>query len=140
MCRAFTAAVYGVRHGVYALVGETYSHERWTFVILYEAVKISLFRWAVAGRDFLLFDSYAQWQARQNHLLELQRALAGIATSALGAQLRPHFFFNALNTISAWMHLDVARADRLLARLGDLLRASLQPGGQEPVPLGKSCV
>ncbi len=33
------------------------------------------------------------------------------------------------------MHLDVARADRLLARLGDLLRASLQPAGQELVPL-----
>ncbi len=33
------------------------------------------------------------------------------------------------------MHLDVARADRLLTRLGDLLRASLQPAGQTLVPL-----
>src|SRR5262245_8172003 len=29
----FIGAVYGVRHAVYALVGQTYSHEAWQFVI-----------------------------------------------------------------------------------------------------------
>ncbi len=41
------------------------------------------------------------------------------------ARLQPHFLFNTLNTISAFMHSDVDRADRLLTQLADLLRASL---------------
>ena len=130
----FIGAVYGVRHWVYSLVGESYRHEPWAFVIPYEAAKFSLFMGLWLGVIFS-FDSFARWQSRQQHLLALQRALSDARLSQLGAQLRPHFFFNALNTISALMHLDVARADRLLARLGDLLRASLAPGDRDLVPL-----
>ena len=85
---AFVLVVYGVRHGVYALVGESYRHEAWAYVIPYEAVKIVLFAGLWLGVIFS-FDSYAQWQARQNRLLELQRALAESRLSALSAQLRP---------------------------------------------------
>ena len=49
----------------------------------------------------------------------------------LKAQLRAHFFFNSLNTISALMHVDAPRADRLLTRLADLLRATLQWSDKE---------
>lgn len=55
--------------------------------------------------------------------LEAQLALAQF--QALRAQLHPHFLFNSLNTISALMHKDVARADRVLARLGELLRLAI---------------
>jgi LytS/YehU family sensor histidine kinase len=72
-----------------------------------------------------------QWQAQRRRFLELQKTLAEAQLAQLKSQLRPHFFFNALNTISALMHVDVARADRLLARLADLLRVSLQSGDQE---------
>jgi LytS/YehU family sensor histidine kinase len=61
--------------------------------------------------------------------------LAEAQLSQLKAQLRPHFFFNALNTISALMHVDVERADRMLARLGDLLRVSLQINDREMTAL-----
>ena len=44
---------------------------------------------------------------------------------ALVGQLNPHFLFNALNTISAVMYIDLARTDRLLADLGQVLRAGL---------------
>ncbi len=133
---AFVIVVYGIRHGVYALLGETYRHEPWAFVVPYEAVKLSLFIGLWLGVIFS-FDSFAHWRTQQQHLLTLQRALAESRLAALSAQLRPHFFFNVLNTISALMHLDVARADRLLTRLGDLLRASLQPQGQDLVPLAE---
>ncbi|MEJ1964869.1 MAG: histidine kinase [Gammaproteobacteria bacterium] len=130
----FVPVVYGVRHAVYALVGDTYTHESWAFVIPYEAIKLSLFIGLWLGVIFS-FDSFVRWQAQQQRLLELQRALLESRLSQLSSQLRPHFFFNALNTISALMHIDVARADRLLARLGDLLRASLEPTGQNQLPL-----
>jgi LytS/YehU family sensor histidine kinase len=53
----------------------------------------------------------------------------------LQAQLRPHFLFNTLNTVSSLMQIDIARADRVLTRLGDLLRASLSAGKTSTVPL-----
>ena len=49
----------------------------------------------------------------------------------LKAQLRPHFLFNALNTISSIMQIDVSRADRLLTRLAELLRATLRTDQEE---------
>ncbi len=44
---------------------------------------------------------------------------------SLIGQLNPHFLFNSLHTISAFIHKDQDRADELVMRLGDLLRRSL---------------
>ena len=118
----FIASVYAIRHGVYALLGETYKHESWSFVLVYESIKLVLFFGLWLGLIFG-FDSFAQAQEQRQRLLALQKSLAEAQLAQLKAQLRPHFFFNALNTISALMHVDVPRADRLLARLGDLLRS-----------------
>lgn len=131
---SFIGFVYALRHGVYALVGDSYEHESWLFILVYESLKLVLFSGLWLGIIFG-FDSFEQWQAQRRHLLELQKTLAEAQLSQLKAQLRPHFLFNALNTISALMHVDVERADRLLARLGDLLRTSLQPQDQEMTSL-----
>ncbi|MBG9985723.1 sensor histidine kinase [Facklamia sp. DSM 111018] len=45
---------------------------------------------------------------------------------SLQAQVNPHFFFNAINTISAIMRFDTEKARRLLLKLSDYFRASLQ--------------
>jgi two-component system LytT family sensor kinase len=52
-------------------------------------------------------------------------------------QLQPHFLFNTLNAISALIHEDADAADRMLARLGDLLRMTLEGGEQAEVPLSQ---
>jgi LytS/YehU family sensor histidine kinase len=54
-----------------------------------------------------------------------EKALVESRLALLQAQLRPHFLFNTLNTVSSLMQIDIGRADRVLTRLGDLLRASL---------------
>jgi hypothetical protein len=126
----FVVGIYAIRLGVYAFTSETYEHWPWAYVFVYEGFKVVMFTGLWLGIIFG-FDSFDQWQAQRRRLLELQRTLAEAQLSQLKAQLRPHFFFNALNTISALMHVDVERADRLLARLGDLLRASLQSSDQE---------
>ena len=105
-------------------------------LVPYEGAKLLLFTGLWLGVIFG-FDSFARWHAQQRHLLDLERALAESAPRSLSLQLRRTFFFNALNTISALMHMDVARADRLLVRLADLLRASLQSGDRELVPLAE---
>ena len=130
----FVVLVYGARHGVYTLLGETYRHESWAFVFPYEAIKLGLFACLWLGVIFS-FDSYTHVQEQQRRVLMMQRSLSEARLSQLAAQLRPHFFFNVLNTISALMHLDVARADSLLTRLGDLLRGSLESTAQQFVPL-----
>jgi two-component sensor histidine kinase len=130
----FIAAVYAFRHWVYGLVGAVYEHEPWSFVIIYESIKLALFAGLWLGILFG-FSSFEQWRRERSQLASLQRSLAEAHLAQLKAQLRPHFLFNALNTISALMHVDAERADRLLARLSELLRASLQSGDRERISL-----
>src|SRR4029079_13460186 len=54
---------------------------------------------------------------------------------ALKMQLHPHFLFNTLNSISALLDEDVDAADQMLARLGDLLRMTLENSGAQEVTL-----
>lgn len=60
----------------------------------------------------------------------LQGQLAEARLHALSAQLQPHFLFNTLHAISALVREDPSRAERLLARLSDLLRDSLRDFSQ----------
>ncbi|OOG60358.1 hypothetical protein B0E48_02575 [Rhodanobacter sp. C03] len=129
-------AVYTIRHGVYAAVGRTYEHPGWGFVFVYESIKLTIFAGLWLGILFGI-DSYAQWQLQRHHLLQTQKALTEAQLAQLQGQLRPHFLFNALNTVSALMHTDVARADRLVAALGDLLRISLRSNEHEMTPLAE---
>lgn len=129
-------AVYSIRHGVYAAVGRTYEHPGWSFVFVYESFKITYIAGLWLGVLFGI-DSYEQWQLQWRSLLQTQKALAEAQLAQLQGQLRPHFLFNALNTVSALMHTDVARADRLVAALGDLLRVSLRSNEHEMTPLAE---
>jgi hypothetical protein len=125
----FVTVVYGLRHGVYALTGEAYEHAPWPHLFVYESVKLTLFAALWLAIIFGLA-SFGQWRAERERLLALQKSLAESQLAQLKAQLQPHFLFNALNTISALMQTDVERADRLLTRLADLLRASLAVGSR----------
>ena len=51
----------------------------------------------------------------------------------LKAQLEPHFLFNTLHSIAELMHHDVEAADRMLTRLSELLRATLEWGGRQEI-------
>jgi signal transduction histidine kinase len=54
---------------------------------------------------------------------------------ALKMQLHPHFLFNSLHSISALIHTDPDAADRMIARLGDFLRMTLDSSAVQEVPL-----
>jgi hypothetical protein len=136
VCITWIAAVYTIRHGVYAAVGRTYEHPGWGFVLVYESLKITYFSGLWLGIVFGI-DSHGQWQLQWRRLLQTQKALGEAQLAQLKGQLRPHFLFNALNTVSALMHTDVARADRLVATLGDLLRISLRSNENEMTPLAE---
>jgi hypothetical protein len=133
---SWITVVYPIRQGVYAVMGRTYEHSGWGFVIVYEGFKLTIFTGLWLGILFGI-DSYGQWQFQRHRLLQTQKALAEAQLAQLQGQLRPHFLFNALNTVSALMHTDVARADRLVAALGDLLRISLRSTDNEMTPLAE---
>ena len=76
-------------------------------------------------------DLYYRYRERERRALQLETQLTRAQLEALKNQLHPHFLFNTLNTISALLHRDVEAADRVVSRLGDLLRLSLQGGEQE---------
>lgn len=123
----FVATVFPFRHAVYALAGEVYEHRELPNLLFYEGVKLLLYAGLWLGIIFGL-KSFASWRDERERLLALQKHLAESQLAQLKAQLQPHFLFNALNTISSLMQVDVERADRLLTQLADLLRATLHAG------------
>src|SRR6186713_515980 len=130
----FIVAIYGIRHGVYALTSQIYEHESWSYIFFYESVKLVLFAGLWLGIIFGL-ESFARWRKEREQLLTLQKHLAESQLAQLKAQLQPHFLFNALNTISSLMQVDIERADRLLTQLADLLRSSLQASSRNTTSL-----
>jgi signal transduction histidine kinase len=54
---------------------------------------------------------------------------------ALKMQLHPHFLFNSLHAISALVHSNPDAADKMIARLGDFLRLTLDASATQEVPL-----
>lgn len=65
----------------------------------------------------------------------LETQLAQSQLHALRMQLQPHFLFNTLNAISALVPAEPRRARRMISRLGDLLRLTLEERHSSLVPL-----
>lgn len=63
---------------------------------------------------------------RELQAAQLEGQLAKSRLQALKSQLQPHFLFNTMHSISALMLTDIRAADRMMSRLGDLLRMSLE--------------
>jgi len=83
------------------------------------------------------FGYYRQYQERALRATELEKRLTQARLQALQMQLNPHFLFNTLNAISSLMHRDVKAADRMLARLAELLRYALESTESQEVTLQK---
>jgi sensor histidine kinase YesM len=130
----FIVIVFGLRHIVFSFEGAPYNHLPWRGLIPFEFVKASLFYCLWLG---LVYGTLSLQISRKQHaqLVLVQKALVESQLAQLQAQLRPHFLFNTLNTVSSLMQIDIARADRVLTRLGELLRASLGAGDGSTVSL-----
>jgi sensor histidine kinase YesM len=92
--------------------------------------------WVILGFSYML-DSYRQVRDRELRASQLEAQLTKANLQALKMQLQPHFLFNTLNAISSLMHKNIRDADRVVARLGDLLRYSLETEGEQEVALSE---
>ncbi|HEX8690800.1 MAG TPA: histidine kinase [Longimicrobium sp.] len=85
---------------------------------------------------------YAIEYARRYHDREVQAAqlgtrLAEARLEALKMQIQPHFLFNTLHSISELVHEDAEAADRMITRLGDLLRLTVDNAQTHEVTLAQ---
>ena len=80
---------------------------------------------------------YRRYRERAIAAADLQRELVEAKLAALRMQLNPHFLFNTLHAISALIHEDPEAADRMVARLSELLRLSLDQSTPQEVPLAE---
>jgi two-component system LytT family sensor kinase len=84
----------------------------------------------------VLGDSTLSWSRRRRaREAELERHLTQAQLDTLRQQLQPHFLFNALNTVSTLVAEDPAGAQRMIARLADLLRQALDERNATEMPL-----
>jgi signal transduction histidine kinase len=67
--------------------------------------------------------------------VQLEMQLAQSQLRALRTQLKPHFLFNTLNAISALVLAEPESARRMIARLSELLRLTLEDDQAQLLPL-----
>jgi two-component system, LytTR family, sensor kinase len=82
------------------------------------------------AREFFLRD-----QRRQRQAVHLQAQLAEARLDALRMQINPHFLFNTLHAVSALVERDPGGVRRMIARLSELLRHTIDSHATDEVPL-----
>src|SRR5688572_9079672 len=80
-------------------------------------------------------DYFLRYRARLHETAQLQAQLIQARLDALRSQLNPHFLFNTLNAVSALLERDPRGARKMIARLSELLRYTLESGHEPEVPL-----
>jgi sensor histidine kinase YesM len=83
------------------------------------------------------YQYYRRYREGELRSAQLSTQLAQAQLQALRMQLQPHFLFNTLNAIATLVHKDPDAADRMIARLSDLLRLTLEHVGVQEVPLAQ---
>jgi two-component sensor histidine kinase len=101
--------------------------------------------WGMSSLNFLFYGLllgiahlglyYRRYREREQAAEQLARGLTEARLQALKMQLQPHFLFNTLNAISALIPAEAKAARRMLARLGDLLRITLEHEETQEVTL-----
>jgi two-component system LytT family sensor kinase len=78
---------------------------------------------------------YNSFRQGQLQAAQLRTQLVQSQLEALKMQLHPHFLFNTLHSISALLNKDTDAARRMISRLGDFLRLTLENAGTQEVTL-----
>jgi signal transduction histidine kinase len=107
---------------------------RYSFVVNFQS---SLPTYWMILFAYFAFDYYVKYRDRELRGAQLAAELSRAQLQALRMQLKPHFLFNTLNSISALMYQDVEMADSMLARLSEFLRLTLDRELDQEVTLSE---
>jgi len=99
-------------------------------------VFVAILAGGIARDYFLRYRARREEAIRlQTQAAQLQAQLADARLGALRMQLNPHFLFNTLHAVSALVERDPKGVRRMIARLSELLRTSLEGVDEQEVPL-----
>ena len=127
-------ALAGMRAVSYAPPERTFwsAYADWMLPTYLEFAVLTYF--AILGLVYAL-EYYRRYVTGTVHASRLEAELARAQLLALRTQLQPHFLFNTLHAISSLMDEDVRAARRMIARLADLLRSTLDTTDQQEITL-----
>jgi two-component system, LytTR family, sensor kinase len=112
----------------------TLSLQLWNFFFSFFMLNVVTY-WAALGAYYAL-DFHRRVREGEMRAARLEADLHEARLDALRMELNPHFLFNTLNTIAALVERGQQwPAVTMLARLGDLLRTTLEKGSDPEVPL-----
>ena len=110
-------------------------------IVRFEFLPGLMVYFAIVGAG-LARNYFLRYQARltETQRLEAERAhlearLAEAQLAVLRTQLNPHFLFNTLNAVSSLVERDPRGVRRMIARLGDLLRYTLEHSSEQEITL-----
>jgi LytS/YehU family sensor histidine kinase len=107
----------------------------WAFNFLYPNLdRFLLVYWFI----FLMshaWNYYTSYREGELKASRLRTQLAQAQLEALKMQIHPHFLFNTLHSVSALLSKDTEAARKMISRLGDFLRLTLENGGTSEVSL-----
>lgn len=83
----------------------------------------------------MAYSYYQRYRQGELRASQLETQLSQAQLQALKMQLHPHFLFNTLHSISALLHKDTDSARKMITRLGDFLRLTLENSGTQEVTL-----
>jgi sensor histidine kinase YesM len=98
------------------------------------------FSWGVIVYSAILLattalDNYRRYRSEQLRGVHLQALLAEAQLRSLRMQLQPHFLFNTLHSLSDLVLEDAQAAVRMITKLGDFLRLTIEGSGDQIISL-----
>jgi len=110
-----------------------------TFLRVFGFLYNNLDRWLLIYWFILLmshaFSYYNSYRKGELKASQLREQLVQSQLEALKMQVHPHFLFNTLHSISALLNKDTEAARKMITRLGDFLRLTLENSGSQEVTL-----
>ena len=103
--------------------------------LVYSFIHFNVIAYGIVISIYYLFEYYRKFRERELRASRLETRLAQSQLEVLKMQLQPHFLFNTLHAISALIQKDTEAADKMISRLSDLLRFSLDNSGLQEVTL-----
>jgi two-component system LytT family sensor kinase len=115
-------------------MGRPFSFERMgRFVIANFSEGIGIYM-LIALTSYAL-NYYRRYRESQLRTFQLEAQLSQAQLQALKMQLHPHFLFNTLHSISALLNKNPESARKMITRLGDFIRLTLENSGSQEVTL-----
>src|SRR5215217_5165842 len=106
---------------------------------VFRFVYLNLEKWLLVYWTILLmshaFSYYNSYRKGELKASQLHTQLVQSQLEALKMQVHPHFLFNTLHSISALLSRDTEGARKMITRLGDFLRLTLENSGSMEVTL-----